>query len=231
MRPSALCLPLCLTFALTAQAADGIREERVQFKAGTSQTTLKGHLRGDGDVDYLLGAKAGQQMTVELHSDNPQNYFNILPPGSDDAAIFVGSSSGNRFEGTLPDSGDYRVRVYLMRAAARRDEQAHYSLNIHIGGGQHQGATRHQPDFADGLSGGPDFWEVHGVPPGDTLNLRAGPSTHERVVGEIGNGSVMRNLGCRMSGEQRWCQVARPEDPASKGWVAGRYLRESSYQP
>jgi hypothetical protein len=41
----------------------------------------------------------------------------------------------------------------------------------------------------------------------------------------------MRNLGCRMSGEQRWCQVARPEDPGTKGWVAGRYLRESSYQP
>jgi hypothetical protein len=231
MRPSALCLSLFLTLALTAQAADGIREERVQFKPGTSQTTLKGHLRGDGDVDYLLWAKAGQHMTVELHSDNPQNYFNLLPPGSEDAAIFVGSSSGNRFEGTLPDSGDYRVRVYLMRAAARRDKSANYLIDIHIGSTNLAQSTAPAGDFADGLSGGPDFWEVHGVPPGDTLNLRAGPSTHERVVGEIGNGSVMRNLGCRMSGEQRWCQVARPEDPGSKGWVAGRYLRESSYQP
>ena len=152
MRPSALCLPLCLTFALTAQAADGIREERVQFKAGTSQTTLKGHLRGDGDVDYLLGAKAGQRMTVEMHTDNPQNYFNILPPRSDDEALFVGSSSGNRFEGTLPDSGDYRVRVYLMRPAARRGEQAHYSLKVHIGGAQasqpESQSQGHNPDFA-----------------------------------------------------------------------------------
>jgi hypothetical protein len=231
MRPSALCLSLCLTFALTAQAAEGIREERVQFKPGTSHTTLKGHLRGDGDVDYLLGAKAGQHMTVELHTDNPQNYFNILPPGSDDAAIFVGSSSGNRFDGTLPDSGDYRVRVYLMRAAARRDESAHYRVDIHIGSAHVAKPTEPVGDFADGLSGGPDFWEVHGVPTGDTLNLRAGPSTHERVVGEIGNGSILRNLGCRMSGEQRWCQVARREDPGPRGWVAGRYLRESSYQP
>ena len=231
MRPSALCLPLCLTFALTAQAADGIREERVRFKAGTSQTTLKGHLRGDGDMDYLLGAKAGQQMTVELHSDNPQNYFNILPPGSSDEALFVGSSSGNRFEGTLPDSGDYRVRVYLMRAAARRDESANYRVDIHIGSTHLSRSTAPAGDFADGLSGGPDFWEVQGVPPGDSLHLRAGPSTHDRVVGEIGNGSILRNLGCRMSGEQRWCHVARPEDSTSKGWVAGRYLRESSYQP
>lgn len=70
-----------------------------------------------------------------------------------------------------------------------------------------------------------------GIPACDTLNLRSGPSTHESVVGEIGIGSVMRNLGCKMAGGQRWCQVARPEDLGSKGWVAGRYLRESSYQP
>ena len=231
MRPLPLCLSLCLTFALPALAADGIREERVHFKTGTSGATVKGHLRGREDIDYLLGAKAGQQMTVELHTDNPQNYFNILPPGSSDEALFVGSSSGNRFEGTLPDSGDYRVRVYLMRAAARRDESANYRVDIHIGSTHLPAASAPAGDFADGLSGGPDFWEVQGVPPGDSLHLRAGPSTHDRVVGEIGNGSVMRNLGCRMSGEQRWCQVARPEDPASKGWVAGRYLRESSYQP
>jgi len=234
MRPSALCLSLFLTLALTAQAADGIREERVQFKPGTSQTTLKGHLRGDSDVDYLLGAKAGQRMTVELHSDNPQNYFNILPPG-DDEALFVGSSSGNRFEGTLPDSGDYRVRVYLMRPAARRGEQAHYSLKVHIGGAQVSHSSSqpqgHNPDFADGLAGGPDFWEVAGVAAGDTLNLRAGPSAHERVLGELGNGAIVRNLGCRMTDGQRWCRVARPEDTRSEGWVAGSYLRETSYQP
>lgn len=89
-------LLLLLFFALPALAADDIREERVHFKAGTSGTTVKGHLRGRDTVDYLLGAKAGQHMTVELHTDNPQNYFNILPPGSSDEAIFVGSSSGNR---------------------------------------------------------------------------------------------------------------------------------------
>ena len=36
--------------------------------------------------------------------------------------MFVGSISGNQFEGRLPASGDYKVRVYLMRSAARRDE-------------------------------------------------------------------------------------------------------------
>jgi hypothetical protein len=231
MRPSALCLSLCLAVALPALATDGTREEPVHFKAGTSGTTVKGHLRGREGLDYLLRAKAGQHLTVDLHTDNPQNYFNILPPGSQDEALFVGSSSGSRFEGTLPESGEYRIRVYLMRAAARRNESANYRVDIHIGSDKPAHSQARAGDFADGLSGGPDFWEVHDVPAGDTLNLRAGPSIHERVVGEIGNGSVMRNLGCRMSGEQRWCHVARPEDSTSNGWVAGRYLRESSYQP
>lgn len=238
MRALTLSLLIGLAVATPTLAAGDIREERVRFKAGTSQATLKGHLRGDSDVDYLLGAKAGQRMSLELDSDNPQNYFNVLPPGNDEA-IFVGSSSGNRFEGTLRHSGDYRVRVYLMRPAARRNEQAHYRLKVHIGDAQpshspsysHSQPQSHNPDFADGLAGGPDFWEVAGVVAGDILNLRAGPSAHERVLGELGNGSILRNLGCKMADGQRWCRVARPEDTRSEGWVAGRYLRESSYQP
>jgi hypothetical protein len=51
------------------------------------------------------------------------------------------------------------------------------------------------------------------------------------VVGEITIGSVLRNLGCRMTDGQRWRRVARPDDSGPRGWVAGRYLRESSYQP
>jgi hypothetical protein len=231
MNPSRLLLLIGVCLVVPGLAAAEAREQRVQFRAGTSGATVEGHLSGRGDIDYLVGARAGQRMTVQLHTDNPQTYFNILPPGSDDTAIFVGSSAGDRFDGTLPASGDYRIRVYLMRAAARRGEQARYELSIHIGGGQPSGAAEPQADFADGLAGGPDFWEVSGVPAGDTLNLRAGPGAHERVVGELGNGAVMRNLGCRRSGAQRWCQVAELEDPGARGWVAGQYLRESSYQP
>lgn len=228
---------LILSFAVwmaavtPALAANGIREEPVRFKAGTEGTTVKGRLKGWEGVDYLVGARAGQRMTVTLHTDNPQNHFNVLPPGNKDESIFNGSADGNRFEGSLTGSGDYRIRVSLMRAAARRDEKANYRLDIRIAGGKHASSAAPAGDFADGLSGGPDFWEVKGVPRGGTLNLRAAPSVHERVVDEIGNGTVMRNLGCRMIGGQRWCQIARPENARARGWVAGRYLREASDQP
>jgi hypothetical protein len=119
--------------ATPALAQDGIRTERVQFKAGTSGASLKGRIKGDQTVDYKLGAKAGQTMTVSLKGSNSSNYFNVLPPGSTGEAIFVGSSAVvQKFEGTLPADGDYTVRVYLMRNAARRNEASDYTLDIGI---------------------------------------------------------------------------------------------------
>jgi hypothetical protein len=202
----------------------------VQFQQGRDSASLKGRIKGDETVDYQLGARAGQTMAVTLKSSNRFTYFNILPPG-DDTAIFVGSTSGNHFSGTLPTNGDYTIRVYLMRNAARRNETANYTLNVHIGGGaRHTGSTTPHGDYADGLAGGPDFWEVTGVAAGDQLNLRSEPSAKAGVVVGLLNGTVLRNHGCEIHGGQRWCQVSMRDDPSRRGWVAGRYLRESSRQ-
>jgi len=71
---------------------------------------------------------------VNFKPGNRSAYFNVLPPGSDEA-MFVGSTSGNRFEAELPVDGMYTIRVYLMRNAARRNETANYTLDVGIAGG------------------------------------------------------------------------------------------------
>lgn len=114
-------------------AEDEIRKEQIQFKKGAVTATIKGKIKGRETVDYLLGAKAGQTMQVALQTNNGANYFNVLPPGSD-AAIAIGSSLGNKWTGTLPVDGEYTVRVYLMRSAARRNEAASYTLTVGITG-------------------------------------------------------------------------------------------------
>jgi hypothetical protein len=38
-------------------------------------------------------------MNVSMATDNGANYFNIIAPGKENEAMFVGSSSGNQFEG------------------------------------------------------------------------------------------------------------------------------------
>jgi len=126
---------LSLLFGATNVFAGDIRVVNVQFKPNETGTTIKGSIKGRQTIDYRLKAKAGQQMTVNLDTTNLSNYFNVLPPGSE-TALFVGSTSGNNWTGTLPKDGDYTIRVYLMRSAARRNEKAKYTLSIDIAGSE-----------------------------------------------------------------------------------------------
>ncbi|MGH7018274.1 MAG: hypothetical protein ACREEY_00235 [Brevundimonas sp.] len=133
LKPTAFALAAALTatLALPAGAQDHSRTERVQFARGTSSATLHGNLHGYDTVDYVLGARGGQTLNVRLQPTNASAYFNVTKQGADEA-LFVGSTSGNQFTGRLPSNGDYVVRVYLMRNAARRDEHANYTLTVGV---------------------------------------------------------------------------------------------------
>jgi hypothetical protein len=133
-RASLLTAGLFLSLPAIATAQGDIRTERVHFARGATSATVEETIQGYETVDYLLGAGAGQYMNVSLATDNSSNYFNILAPGETSVAMFVGSTSGNQYEGTLPAAGDYTVRVYLMRNAARRNETANYRLEMIITG-------------------------------------------------------------------------------------------------
>lgn len=227
-----------LTFLLVFSAASSLalgqdmRRETVRFPRGASGTTIEDSIRGREAVQYIIGVDAGQRMSIRLDSSNSSNYFNVTAPGAN-AALFVGSASGNRASFVVPSSGNYVIDVYLMRNAARRNERADYSLSIQVDGRSAQAPPPSRPaprpDYADGLAGGPDFWEVVGLSRGDTLNLRAGPSTSHRVLSTAQNGDTLRNLGCTVAGGTRWCQVEGRR--GNRGWVAGRYLAEASGRP
>ncbi|MGA8880480.1 MAG: hypothetical protein WCC44_05435 [Azonexus sp.] len=128
-----LLLAQPLTGAATSADPDR-RSEAVHFAKGATSTVIKGQVKGYRYVDYQVRAGAGQTLSVELKTSNASSYFNILPPGSGDVAMFVGSTSGNRFSGILPADGDYAIRVYLMRNAARRNELARYALTLDVSG-------------------------------------------------------------------------------------------------
>lgn len=217
----AIGIAALVAFAQTVPARAETPVRPVAFPAGSDGASLTGSVTGYDGVRYSLNARAGQRMVVDMATGNASAYFNITAPGATEA-MHIGPVAGNRFDGILPAGGDYTVDVYLMRNAARRGETARFTITFRITGA---GAPAEvQPDFADGLMGGPDFWAVTGLPAGDSLNLRSGPSTADGVIGRLAQGEVVRNLGCRMTGKQRWCQV---ETSFGAGWVSGRYLRES----
>lgn len=115
---------------LSAQAG-GDRVERVSFAAGTSERTVRGRVRGYRFIDYLVGARAGQVMNVSLLTGNRSLYFLVRAPGSDDN-LFDGPARGSDAELRLPTSGDYRIRVFLFRNAARRNVTADYTLRVAV---------------------------------------------------------------------------------------------------
>ena len=198
----------------TTAFAQGLRQERLDLGELERLNLVQGSISGHEVADYQVTGERSQILSVDLRTSNLANHFNILPLGSDEA-LFVGSTQGTVADVRLPESGAFRVRVYLMRSAARRGETADYSLGISLG----------RPEFADGLSGGPDYWKVS-AGDGFALNLRAGPSTRYKAIGKLRNGEVLQNRGCRLTGSERWCAI-REAHSGITGWVAGRYLIES----
>lgn len=147
-RPIPILLRFLLLAALmsglpgrSAWSSDDIRTERVQFAKGASSATVQGTIKGYETVDYLLHASQGQSMNVSMATKNSATYFNILAPGQTEIAFFNGSVSENQYEGQLPATGDYRIRVYMMRSAARHGEVASYRLEMIVSGPVH-GSTR-----------------------------------------------------------------------------------------
>jgi len=127
----ALALMTALPQAVTAQATSD-----VTFTPGNYGTMVNGTVVGNEYIDYRLGAKAGQKMFVELAVDgtngNGTVYFNILPPGSDGAAIYNSSINGNSTTVALPASGTYTIRVYQMGNDKDAGKASGFHLDLSI---------------------------------------------------------------------------------------------------
>lgn len=126
-----IAILLAVVAAAATQAPASDQSGRVRFAPGTSSTILRGTVRGYDAANYLLGARAGQRIDISLGASNASAYFNFWAPGAEEA-MFIGSTSGSRYTAVLPADGDYRIQVYLMRNAARRNERANYRLSVAI---------------------------------------------------------------------------------------------------
>lgn len=112
-------------------------QARVEFEKGNDNAAINGTVVGDGYIDYLLGAKAGQTMAVSLIPGESNGlgsvYFNILPPGSSGEAIYNGSTNGLDATGiVLPKDGDYVIRVYQMGDDADSGKTTAFMISVGI---------------------------------------------------------------------------------------------------
>ena len=132
MKPAATLL-IALALATTAPAI-AQQSSPITFARGASSATVAGTIRGREYRDYTVRAAAGQRMRVTMNTRSGSAYFNVMPPGSDGFAVFVGSSSGYTYDGLLDRGGPWTIRVYQMRNAGRRGAVANYRLNVAVTG-------------------------------------------------------------------------------------------------
>lgn len=221
---SSVVFVLMLAFISPALAAADPehRVERVAFRDG--HASVKGRIKGYAYVDYVFPAGAGESIKIHFDGDKRySNYFILTAPGATEA-MFDGTSAGDDYQGVATIAGDYTARVFMMRNDARRKRIANYRMNIAVGA---TSATNEKgPDFADGLTGGPDFWEVTGVASNDTLHLRDAPAPDGKIVASVGNREALKNGGCQNTQGQRWCRVTTKG--GAQGWANGKYLREGA---
>jgi len=199
--PKAFHIGLLASFLLLtaggSYARDDIRTERVHFQRGANSAVVEASIKGYETVDYVLGARAGQYMNVSLATKHGATYFNLLAPGENEVAMFNGSVSQNQYEGTLPSNGDYKIRVYMMRSAARRNEVAHYRLEMIIDG---KGAKAAQAPSHDAKVPGTEFHATGNIP----CSMGKGQPTGSCAFGvkREGTGNAMVTV-TKSSGSQR----------------------------
>jgi hypothetical protein len=123
---------LAVAAIVTTAWGAGVRK-RIQFPRARTSVVLAGSVvRGDRN-EYLLGARAGQQMTVRVTAAENNVVFQIYRPGKSGKASENNALAGagvlddaRRWRGRLPASGDYTIVVGPTRG------NANYRLKVTI---------------------------------------------------------------------------------------------------
>jgi hypothetical protein len=220
---------LAMLFAFPAALHGQSIQRDLRFPGEAAQAVINGSIAGRQQIDYGFDARRGQTVSIRFQPSNPAAFFNLIAPSG--RQLYLGEAQDNpgRFTGRLAESGEYAIRVYLRRDVARRGETSRFKLTVSLTGGTPPPPVE-EPFVED--DGGPDFYMVAGLRPGDRLNMRSQPSVSSPAIASFRNGAILRNLGCRRTSTQRWCNVEDAERRGRRGWVNGRFLREaSSFDP
>ena len=120
LRLSSLCKSvfICGSFLLVlssggaalAQRGGKAEPNRIEFKRGTSSTTVSGIVRGVEEAEYVLAAKKGQRLIIKLTSvPVKSSVFQLLGPDNDTMGLEYDANYD--YSGILRVTGDYQIMV------------------------------------------------------------------------------------------------------------------------
>ena len=116
-RIKALVVIACAAFVSTLALAESVRQQggkaepnRIEFKRGTTSTTISGVMRGDEEAEYVLSARQGQRLTIRLTNTPPKSScFDLKGPDGVDVGLEFDCNWN--YSKLLPAPGDYFLVV------------------------------------------------------------------------------------------------------------------------
>jgi hypothetical protein len=105
---------------------------RVVFDDDHPARSYEDALDGFNEISYVIALREGQSLQVSLASNNISNCFDIYAPGAA-KPFYIGGDSGSSHRLVAGTPGDYVVKVFLLRLAARDNQSARYTLELTLG--------------------------------------------------------------------------------------------------
>jgi hypothetical protein len=132
MKKLFLVIGFLLFFVVASVEINAQAKVNVQFKPGSYIGFYNGSVRGDRYIDYVMRAKGGQTLRVQMQKrSGAPAYFNVLRPGSE-VAIADDAREAQSWTGVLPEDGSYVVRVYLAKADRLANRTGAYKVGFSI---------------------------------------------------------------------------------------------------
>jgi hypothetical protein len=111
---------LASAFLFTSVASAAGREERIRLKRGATEVRVSGRLTPAKDrARFVIRARAGQTLSVELSGPGPLSGDVISPSGKSEGQ----PGGGVVFNERLTESGDYRIHISEGNRGEKRNVQ------------------------------------------------------------------------------------------------------------
>jgi hypothetical protein len=107
---AAFSLILIAALDVVAQGGGKAEPKRIEFKRGTTTTTVVDKIKNAEEAEYVIAARKGQRLTIRLTSTPSRSaVFDIKAPG--DADLGLEFDANYSFNKILPATGDYFITV------------------------------------------------------------------------------------------------------------------------
>lgn len=121
-------LAILLAFtSITIAGENGTIVRRVKFARGKTSTVLRGTIKKNQEVVFVLNANAGQMLTASVDASTPNNdvVFSISGPNGSlmDAEMEITTT----WRGQLPANGEYRISMGVIESKSSR-----YAMKISV---------------------------------------------------------------------------------------------------